>query len=105
MIEQDYIYFDMFDETFVLQKEPNAPPERYITLYKGTMNFYTESWYVKGEDLCLDITFDEEEYDNIDFHNSILKTKCEKNNCTLSRLKYVIMPETAFNNVLGWAFT
>ena len=47
MIEQDYIYFDMFDETFVLQKEPNVPPKRYITLYKGTMNFYTESWYVK----------------------------------------------------------
>lgn len=107
MIEQDYIYFDVFADTYVLKKDPNTPPERYIMIYKGTMNIYTESWYVKvdgkGEDLCLDIAFDEEEYDNINFHNSILKTKCEKNNCTLSRLRYILMPELAFNQILAYA--
>lgn len=107
MIDQDYIYFDTFGDTYVLQKEPNAPPERYITIYKGALDFYTESWYVKvdgkGEDLCLDFAFDEEEYDNICFHDSVLKTKCEKNNCTLSRLRYIVMPPVAFNQVLGYA--
>lgn len=106
MIDQDYIYFDTFGDTYVLQKEPNAPPERYITLYKGAMNFYTESWAVKvdgkGEDLRLSIAFDEEEYDNIHFHDSMLKTKCEKNNCTLSHLVYIAMPPAAFYQVLGW---
>ena len=106
MIDQDYIYFDMFDDTYVLQKEPNAPPERYITIYKGALDFYAESWYVKvdgkGEDLCLDFAFDEEEYDNIYFHNSVLKTKCERNNCTLLRLRYIVMPPVAFNQILGW---
>ena len=107
MIDQDYIYFDTFGDTYVLQKEPNAPPERYITLYKGAMNFYTESWAVKvdgkGEDLRLSIAFDEEEYDNIHFHDSMLKTQCEKNNCTLSHLVYIAMPPAAFYQVLGYA--
>lgn len=107
MIDQDYIYFDTFGDTYVLQKEPNAPPERYITIYKGALDFYTESWAVKVDgksgDLRLDFAFDEEEYDNIYFYNSILKTKCEKNNCTLSHLVYIVMPPIAFNQVLGYA--
>ena len=106
MIDQDYIYFDTFDDTYVLQKEPNAPPERYIMLYKGKINFYSESWAVKvngkDETLCLSIVFDEEQYDNIHLHNLILKAQCERNNCTLLRLRYIVMPPVAFNQVLGW---
>jgi hypothetical protein len=107
MIEQDYIYFDTFDDTYVLQKAPNAPPERYIMLYKGMMNFYTESYAVKvdgkDEDLCLSVAFDEEQYDNIHIHDLILKAQCERNNCTLSHLRYIVMPPTAFNQVIGYA--
>ena len=107
MIEQDYIYFDTFDDTYVLKREPNAPPERYIMLYKGKINFYSESWAVKvngkGETLCLSIVFDEEQYDNIHLHNLILKAQCERHNCTLSHLRYIVMPEVAFNQVIGYA--
>lgn len=106
MIDQAYIYFDTFGGTYVTQKEPNAPPERYIAILKGSTNFYTENWAVKVDgkdgDLRLSIVFGEEEYDNIYFHNSVLKTKCEKNNCTLSRLRYIVMPPIAFNQILGW---
>ena len=57
----DQMYYDMFEDSYVLEQDLGAPPERYILLFRGTNGMYVESWIVNdNKNLCMDIAFNED---------------------------------------------
>ena len=96
MIEE--MYYDAFENTYVLELDLNAPPERYTTLFRGENGVYIESWTVNNDSgLRMNIAFNEDQYYDDYWHNAIVQDMCEKNHCTLSQLRYVVMPEHKFD--------
>lgn len=106
MIEE--MYYDAFKNTCVLELDLNAPPERYIPLFRGENGMYIEAWTVNSDyievwmvnndiDLRMNIAFNEDQYYDDYWHNAIVQDMCERNHCTLSKLRYVVMSEHEFD--------
>lgn len=100
MIEE--MYYDTFENTYVLELDLNAPPERYTPLFRGINGMWIESWTVNNDSsLRMNIAFTEDQYYDDYWHNAIVQDMCEKNHCTLSQLKYVVMPEHEFDECVA----
>ena len=98
----DKMYYDDFKNACVLERDLNAPPERYTPLFRGINGMWIESWTVNNDSsLCMDIAFNEDQYYDDYWHNTIVQDMCEKNHCTLSRLRYVVMPEHEFDEYVA----
>lgn len=46
MSKLNTIYFDRFEEEYVLEKELLTPPERYMPIHRSETNDYVELWRV-----------------------------------------------------------
>lgn len=110
MIEE--MYYDTFKNACVLELDLNAPPERYIPLFRGENGMYIESWTVNADishtlflsddsSLRMNIAFNEDQYYDDYWHNAIVQDMCERNHCTLSRLRYIVLPEHEFDEYVA----
>ena len=90
----DKLYYDHFTESYVLEKDEIAPPERYTLFFRGTGELYIESWYVDHvrSKCCLNIMFNADEYNDPMLRQGVIKRMCEKNRCKLVRLRHVVIP-------------
>ena len=94
----DQMYYDMFEDSYVLERDLSAPPERYILLFREESDMYIESWIVNdNKNLCMNIAFNKDEYYNNDWYYITLQEMCKKHNCKLSRLRYIAMPAHEFD--------
>lgn len=97
------MFYDVFAKEYVLDREEIAPPERYIPIVspivRGT-NYYIESWCVNDDpNESLNIAFFEEDYCDPTMHSMIIETTCKKNDCILTRLRYIIYPSKKFDEI------
>ena len=93
-----HMYWDRFNDSYTLEINEYAPPERYVLVYCGTDGMYCESWNVNHrKDICLQIAFKEEFYFDHDYHSAMVKHICEQNHCVLSSLRYVAIPKHKFD--------
>ena len=94
----DQMYYDTFEDSYVLEQDLGAPPERYILLFRGTNGMYVESWMVNDDkNLCMSIAFNEDEYYDNDWYYTTLQEMCKKHNCKLSRRRYIAIPANEFD--------
>lgn len=94
----DQMYYDTFEDSYVLERDLNAPLERYIVLYRNKGDMYVESWAVNdNENLCMSIAFNEDDYYDNDWYYTTLQEMCKKHNCKLSRRRYIAMPAHEFD--------
>ena len=99
----DKIYYDSFEDSYVLTKDVIAPPERYIPTYKGENGIYIESWEVNDhKNCCMNIAFNENNYYDTNNHYAILRNMMEKNHCKLTRLRYFVIPEHKFDEYVEY---
>lgn len=93
------IFYDVFAKEYVLDREEIAPPERYMLIVRGT-NLYIESWCVNNDPMeILNIAFLEEDYCDPTMHSMIIENTCKKNDCLLTRLRYIIYPSKKFDEI------
>lgn len=98
----DQMFYDVFAKEYVLDREEIAPPERYIPIFKGT-NLYIETWCVNKDPMeRLNIAFFEEDYCDQTTHNMIIETTCKKNDCLLTRLRYIMYPSKKFDEIYNF---
>jgi hypothetical protein len=103
------IYYDYFDNSYVTEKDPYAPPERYLETKRGPSGKYTEIWLVNIEDddgmpIKLDdiiqVDFDAEDYYDHNYHSGCLSmafaVHSDKNIMPV-RMKTFILPEEKFD--------
>lgn len=96
----DKLYYDHFTESYVLEKDEIAPPERYTLFFRGTDESYIESWYVDHErSKCLNIAFDADEYNDPLLHQGVITRRCEENGCELVGLRYIVIPGKKFDEI------
>lgn len=94
----DQMYYDIFEDAYVLERDLGAPPERYILLFREESDMYIESWTVNdNRNLCMSIAFNKDEYYDNDWYYTTLQEMCNKHNCKLSRLRYIAMPTHEFD--------
>ena len=55
MIEK--IYFDKFKNEYVIEPDPDTPPERYVEIIRGKIPLYKERWYVNSKYGATNLTF------------------------------------------------
>ena len=89
------MYFDSFAERYVLEKDPYAPPERYVETVKGVPGAYIDHW---GDDKGhrLDITYKSDEYYSEE-HDRRYRAMCEEQGFKATRLLYFTLPEEKFD--------
>lgn len=92
-------YYDIFDDEYVLNRIENAPPERYIETVRGPNGACTENWE-DGFGQCLTIAYSEEEYYNPPMYDAIYNTMCTKNMFKPRKLRYFVLPESRFDEVV-----
>lgn len=98
----DKLYYDHFTESYVLEKDEIAPPERYTLFFRGTDESYIEAWYVDHErSRYLNIMFNADEYNDLLFRQQIRKCRCEENECELVELRYIVIPNKKFDEIRG----
>lgn len=96
----DKLYYDYFTESYVLETDEIAPPERYTLFYRGTGESYVESWYVDHErSKCLNISFNADEYNDPLLYQAVKKCRCEENGCELVGLRYIVIPGEIFDEI------
>lgn len=101
----DEIYYDAFTKSYVLERDENAPPERYVRTCRGINGMYIESWVVYSDicdedDLRLKIAFSEEDYNDKDRHDITLKHMMDMNHCKPTKIRYVNIPAHKFDEIL-----
>ena len=101
----DEIYYDTFKNSYALERDKNAPPERYVRIYRGIDGMYIESWVVYSDicdkdDLRLNIAFSEEDYNDIDQHDITVKHMWDMNHCKPTKLRYVTIPQHRFDEIV-----
>ena len=92
------MYFDLFAERYVLEKDPNAPPERYMETVRGVPGVYIDHW-VDDKGLCLDIAYTSDEYYSEE-HDRRYRAMCEEQGFKATRLRYFTLPEEKFDEYL-----
>lgn len=97
----DFIEYDCFADEYVLERDPYAPPERYLTIARGS-SAIIEHWMVDqdGAEKALDIAYNPEDYDDIDFQKGVRNAMMAKNHCTIKELRYMTIPEKDFEEIL-----
>lgn len=91
----EILYLDLFTGEYVLNKEINAPPERYLTVRKGDKT-YSDIWVnAKGE--THPISYTQEQYEN-DECISIIKEAIQKHKLK-RRINWVI-PTNQFDKLI-----
>lgn len=101
----DVIYYDTFENSYVLERDENAPPERYVRTCRGIDGMYIESWVVYSDicdedDLRLKIAFSEEDYNDKDQHDITVKHMMDMNHCKPTKLRYVTIPAHRFDEIV-----
>lgn len=93
------IFYDVFAKEYILDREEIAPPERYIPIVRGT-NLYIESWCANRDPQnILSIAFLENDYLNPTMHSMIIENTCKRNDCILTRLRYIVFPSGKFDEI------
>lgn len=92
-------YYDVFDEKFVLNRIENAPPERYVETLRGINGVCTESWEDESGK-CLTIAYPEEDYYNPPMRDAIYNEMCNKNKFKPRKIRYFVLPESRFDEVV-----
>ena len=95
------MYWDTFGREYTLRIDEIAPPERYVTTYRGEPGIYIEQWIVSKdgveEELRLDVAYSEIEYRNPMLHNMKLERMCKENNCRALYLCGFVLPQEKFD--------
>ena len=96
----DELYYDHFTESYVMEKDENAPPERYTLFLRGTDESYIESWYVDYErNRLLNIMFNADEYNDPLSRQRAIEYRCKVNECELVELRYIVIPDEKFDEI------
>lgn len=91
----DAMYYDVFAEEYVKEKDPYAPPERYCFTTRGVEGIYVDHWEDK-DGLCMDVAYLADEY-YTEEHTRKLKAMCERENFKPLRLRYFTLPAEKFD--------
>lgn len=95
----DYMYYDEFTNEYTLEREKNAPPERYLLTHRGLYS-YKECW--KTTSGILNIGYVQELLDKPTVGaakavNIIRQHHAKKNNCTLLSMLSWTIPAAKFD--------
>lgn len=63
-MNKEIIYADAFQDCFVQEKNPYAPPERYFIVAKNSEDYYIDTFQLEG-DFCIDFCWTEEQVKKI----------------------------------------
>lgn len=94
-----YVFYDVFDDSFITERDTIAPPERYIlTLcYElENVNVYTETYEHNGQ--RLNIAYDATVREHV---NEIRRYHSEKNNFPLDRMISWSVPKKHFDTIIN----
>ena len=98
----DCLYFDEFAKTYSLEKDANAPPERYTVIFPGgAPGLYIETWAVDSNKR-ISIAYSKYRYYNDYWHN--LEIEYNKKKYKLTRLLYITLPPDDFNEKVNSIF-
>ena len=94
----DHVYWDRFAEIYVIDRDINAPPERYISVYYNDHSIYTETWSVSdGKQLSIVYTLDDLIEKRVDrIRNSV----ANQHNASLLYMIRLGIPKKYFNKIL-----
>lgn len=88
------MYYDDFANEYTLDKEPTAPPERYLETLRGNDN-YIEKWSI-GNGLFIDVAYSQYAVDNR-YVNRIRHFQEQTHNCLLSTMVSWTIPDKKFD--------
>ena len=94
------IYYDMFANEHVKEKDEFAPPERYCEVVCSSTDSYKETWFV-SKDKLLDIPYSKQDIKDAVVHKIRLNL-AEENNCMLQYIVKWEIPEDDYRKIQNY---
>lgn len=93
------MFYDCFADTYTAERDPYAPPERYLVAHRGPKGTYIDHWSARrGDDkITINVEYSTDEYYNDEIHTQKLREACNKNDCKLIILREFTLPEEKFD--------
>ena len=102
--EPNYIFYDTFDEAYVEKRDINAPPERYVIIFRGVENdLFVESWWTTDNDRqVISIAYSKDDLKREKDVIYRLRREAEhKHNVVLQRMRHMTIPPSNFDELMN----
>lgn len=97
-----YIFYDTFDDIYVEKRDINAPPKRYVIIFRGVENdLFTESWWTTDPDgRVLSIAYLKDDLRRFGY-DKIRKNAENNYHVRLLRMRHMTIPPSEFDELVN----